>query len=116
MSTPIPPAVSARHYLVISAGIKGVDGRWQQGGTLFSVALSAVEGMSAEALLAMLGVQDDTISLSGQFTIPAERINLLGLVIKWKSRVEQLTVEARIVDESALPALQAGAVSVHINL
>lgn len=114
MTTPITRAAT-RQYLVISAGIKAADGAWEEGGELFSFALSEVEGMTADALLAMLGVKNDTIELCGKFTIPAERINFLGFIIKWKAQVENLTVEATIVNETGLAALKAGQVSVCIG-
>jgi hypothetical protein len=118
MSTPTTatPGTSVAQYLVISAGIKNTDGSWKEGGELFAFALTSVEGVATEAILAMLGVKNNEVDITGKFTIPAERINILGLIIKWKSHVEQLTVEAQIVDETTMAGLKAGALSVSINL
>jgi hypothetical protein len=118
MSTPTTatPGTSVAQYLVISAGVKNSDGSWQEGGELFAFALTPVEGVATEAILAMLGVKNNEIDISGKFTIPAERLNILGLIIKWKSHVENLTVEAQIVDETTMAGLKAGAIGVSINL
>jgi hypothetical protein len=98
------PAASTQQYLVISAGVPNGSGGFKEGGQLFAFPLTEVEGIAIESVLAVLGVKNNTVKIIGNFTVPAERLNLLGLIIKWRAHQESIEADASIITEAALPS------------
>jgi hypothetical protein len=109
--TTVQATTATTQYLVISASISETGSTAKVGGKLLTIPLAPVPAATLQIVFAALGSKDNTLSLTGTFTMPTVRINCLLFVIHTASKQYDVTASA-----AELTGAQVAALANSLNL
>jgi hypothetical protein len=90
----VQTTTATTEYLVISASINETGKTTKLGGKLLTIPLAPLPAATLTIVFQALGAKDNTLTLTGTFTMPTVRIPCIFFVIKTKTRNYDVTASA----------------------